>query len=111
MLITANGVRRLDRGGLILGLFEQATFEEEAIALQPGDRVIIFSDGVTDACDEAGNPFGDDRLLAAIETHRADGPQDLLEALAAEVRAFCGRTPANDDVTILIVQYEADAGT
>ena len=111
VLITATGARRLDRGGLILGLFEQATFQEETISLQPGDRVIVFSDGVTDASNEAGDPFSDDRLLAAIETHHADGPQPLLEALTAEIQTFCGHAPANDDVTLLIVQYEGTRGT
>jgi sigma-B regulation protein RsbU (phosphoserine phosphatase) len=111
VLVTATGARRLDRGGLILGLFEQATFEEETITLQPGDRLIVFSDGVTDACDVAGHPFDDDRLIKVIETHRAERPQALLEALTAEVRAFCGAAPANDDMTLLIVQYEPSRGT
>jgi sigma-B regulation protein RsbU (phosphoserine phosphatase) len=106
VLVTASGVRRLDTGGLILGLFEHATFDEETIVLQPGDRIIVFSDGVTEALDVAGNEFTDDRFVAAIEAHRADGPQALLTALTAEVRAFSGRAAANDDVTMLIVQYD-----
>jgi serine phosphatase RsbU (regulator of sigma subunit) len=107
VLVTANGgVRRLRIGGLILGLFEHATFAEETLALQPGDSVIVFSDGVTEAFDAAGNEFTDDRLVAAIQAHRGDGPQALLAALTAEVRTFCGRAPATDDVTMLIVQYD-----
>jgi sigma-B regulation protein RsbU (phosphoserine phosphatase) len=109
VLITADGaVRRLDVGGLILGLFEHATFDEETLALQPGDRVIVFSDGVTEAFDAAGNEFTDDRLVAAIQAHLGDGPQALLAALTADVHTFCGRAPATDDVTMLIVQYDGE---
>jgi sigma-B regulation protein RsbU (phosphoserine phosphatase) len=55
LLIGKGGLRRLDRGGLIVGVFEQATFEEETVQLDPGDTLIVFSDGIS----EALNPDGD----------------------------------------------------
>jgi sigma-B regulation protein RsbU (phosphoserine phosphatase) len=86
VLMTRDGVRRLETGGLILGLFEHAIFEEETVALHPGDFVIVFSDGVTEALNAAGEEFTDARLLACIQSHRGDSPQAMLDALLSDVR-------------------------
>ena len=108
MLVTADGVRRLETGGVVLGLFEHASFEEETLTLQPGDVIVAFSDGVTEAMNESGEEFTDDRLIAAIETHRTKTPQDMLDALLVDVRAFCGQATPNDDVTMVVVRYDGD---
>ncbi len=107
VLVSAAGVRRLDRGGVVLGLFEGAGFEEETLALAPGDFIVAFSDGVTEALNEAGEEYMDGRLLACIERHSTCRPQEILEALLADVRAFAGDTAPNDDVTIVMVRYGA----
>jgi sigma-B regulation protein RsbU (phosphoserine phosphatase) len=106
MLVTPTGVRRLDTGGVVLGVFEHATFEEETIPLQAGDVMVAFSDGVTEALDTAGAEFTDARLIDGIEAHRADSPQALLDALLAQVRVFCGEATQNDDVTMVVVRYD-----
>src|SRR2546423_1460955 len=69
VLVSTSGVRRLETGGMVLGLFEHATFQEETVTLQPGDFIIAFSDGVTEALDVAGEEYTDERLLASIERH------------------------------------------
>ncbi|HEU4939993.1 MAG TPA: PP2C family protein-serine/threonine phosphatase, partial [Candidatus Eisenbacteria bacterium] len=67
VLLRVNGtIERPDRGGLVLGAFETARYEEEAIALQPGDTLVLFSDGVTDAENPAGEQYGEERLLEAL---------------------------------------------
>ena len=68
--------------------------------------MVVFSDGVTEAFDEAGGEFTDERLLAAVRTHRGQAPRMWLDALLAEVRAFCGRATPSDDLTILVIRYE-----
>src|SRR5438874_391376 len=65
-LVTASAIRRLDTGGVVLGLFEQASFDEEALNLKRGDIIVAFSDGVSEALNEAGEEFSDDRLLACL---------------------------------------------
>jgi sigma-B regulation protein RsbU (phosphoserine phosphatase) len=109
MLVTGGGVRRLETGGLVLGLFGHAIFEEETVVLQPGDTLIVFSDGVSEAFNEHGDEFGDDRLLGLIDVHKDEAPQALLDALLAGVRAFSGRATQSDDVTMLIVRFEGPA--
>jgi sigma-B regulation protein RsbU (phosphoserine phosphatase) len=106
MLVTGGGVRRLETGGLVLGLFEHVAFEQETVVLRPGDTLIVFSDGVSEALNEYGDELGDERLLALIDAHKRNTPQALLDALLAGVRAFCGRAAQGDDVTMLIVRFE-----
>jgi serine phosphatase RsbU (regulator of sigma subunit) len=107
VLVSARGVRRLECGGLVLGMFDQARFDEETVALDPGDLVVAFSDGVTEALNEAGEEYMDDRLLASIDRHKAKPAEDLLAAVLADVRAFAGEATPNDDVTIVMVRYGA----
>src|SRR4029453_1753441 len=97
------GIRRLETGGLILGLFPQATYEQETLALEPGDLLVLFSDGVTEALDGAGGGFGEERLLACLEANRQFGPQEMLERLLATVRDFTAGAPQHDDVTALVL--------
>jgi len=105
LVVSRDQIRRLETGGVVLGLFDTATFEEETIQLAPGDFILAFSDGVTEAMNSAGEEFTDDRLLACIEKHRGDTPQTALDAVLAEVRAFCGDATQSDDVTIVLVRY------
>lgn len=106
VLVMKDGVRRLETGGMVLGLFQHAAFEEETLKLDPGDVVIVFSDGVSEAMNEAEEEYTDDRLLAAVEAHRGKAPQELLTGLLADVRRFCGRATPNDDVTMVVVRYD-----
>ncbi len=105
-LVTASGVRRLETGGMVLGIFEHSAYEEEALTLSPGDVIIAFSDGVSEALNEAGDEYSDDRLLAAVIANRRRTPQELLDALLADVRKFAGAATANDDVTMVVVRYD-----
>jgi sigma-B regulation protein RsbU (phosphoserine phosphatase) len=95
----------LDTGGLILGLFPQATYEEETLQLEDGDRLIVFTDGVTEAVNAAGDEFGEDRLLPFLESHRACDPDVMLDRLFAAVREFAASAAQNDDVTALVLRY------
>src|SRR5262249_3935017 len=105
LLVTANGIRRLETGGVVLGLFETAAFEEETVTLQPGDLIVCFSDGVTEAMNPVNEEFSDDRLLASAEKHRGKTPQQVLDALLADVQAFCAGATQSDDVTVVMVRY------
>jgi sigma-B regulation protein RsbU (phosphoserine phosphatase) len=105
VLIGRAGVRRLETGGLILGLFPQATYEQETVALEPGDLLVIFSDGVTEALNGAGEEFGEDRLLACLDANRQCRPAELLDRLLSAVRTFASGAAQHDDVTALVLRY------
>jgi phosphoserine phosphatase RsbU/P len=106
LLVTRSGVRRLDTGGMVLGLFEQASFDQETVMMRAGDLVVAFSDGVTEALNAEGEEFGDDRLLACVDEHRANDPEQLLEALLADIRSFCADATQSDDITVVLVRYD-----
>jgi sigma-B regulation protein RsbU (phosphoserine phosphatase) len=105
LLVAASGIRRLETGGVVLGLFEHASYDEETITLEPGDLIIVFSDGVTEAMNPDSDEFTDDRLLDCANKHRGETPQQVLDALLADVHEFCAGATQSDDVTVVMVRY------
>jgi sigma-B regulation protein RsbU (phosphoserine phosphatase) len=105
LVMGKNGLRRLDRGGPPLGLFDAIPFQEETVGLEPGDWVIVFSDGVSEALSAAGEEFGDARIAEVARAHYDHEPTVLLEALLSSVRTFATGAPQSDDVTALVVRY------
>jgi len=105
MLVSPSGVRRLETGGVVLGLFDHAAFDEETVTMNPGDLLVTFSDGVTEALNPAGEEFCDERLVASIQTHLGKPLKDLVEAVLTDVRAFCAGATQSDDITIVMVRF------
>ena len=66
---------------------------------------MLFSDGVTEAMNAEGEEFTDDRLIACANAHLGETPQQVLDALLADVHAFCAGEPQSDDVTAVLVRY------
>jgi phosphoserine phosphatase RsbU/P len=106
ILLTGGGVRRLEAGGLVLGLFEGAEFDEDQVTLASGDLLLTFSDGVTEAVNMDGEEFGDDRLIECLKKRKDGKLQDILDGLMDDVRAFAGGALQNDDVTMLLLRYQ-----
>src|SRR5688572_7767020 len=72
MLVSADGaVRRLAAGGMVLGVFEATTVEQQSVQLQPGDRLVLFTDGIVEAENAADEEFGDARLLDIVVERRS----------------------------------------
>jgi serine phosphatase RsbU (regulator of sigma subunit)/predicted ester cyclase len=105
LLIRKCGVQRLERGGPIVGAFEQATFEEETLQLEPGDVLVAFSDGVSEARNTDGVEFGERRLLSCVRTKCGLTPTALLESILAAVHDFSAGATQSDDLTVLVLRY------
>jgi serine phosphatase RsbU (regulator of sigma subunit) len=99
LLCSPSGVRHLDKSNLPVGLIEEATFRGDSVLIEPGTRVLLVSDGVTEAENMAGEFFGDDRLEKAAVCSNS------LESIFENVQQFCGLAPANDDCTMLEVRF------
>ncbi len=109
VLLGRTGVRRLETGGPIVGLFEFASFEEEGVQLEPGDWLVVFSDGVSEALSASGEEFGDDRIIECVQALRETTPRAMLDGLFARVRDFTAGAPQSDDVTALVMRYRSPA--
>jgi serine phosphatase RsbU (regulator of sigma subunit)/pSer/pThr/pTyr-binding forkhead associated (FHA) protein len=105
LVVGRNSVRHLEKGGLILGLFEHATFEQETVQVDPGDVIVVFSDGVTEALSASGEEYGEQRLLACVTANFDRDVSGLLDAVLADVRKFCTGANQSDDVTAMVLRY------
>ena len=88
ILISRRGLHRLDKGGLILGAFTHAIYEEETLQLEPGDVLIAFSDGVTEAFNKDGELFGSARLVSCLLDCQEQAPAALLDYLFETIDQF-----------------------
>jgi len=102
--------------GLVLGLkidngqrFE-SLLEEVTQPLGTGDVVLLFTDGVTEAMDEAGEPFGEERLAALVEEHGDLPLEELRERILREIRAFVGAAGLHDDLTLVLLKVDNVGG-
>jgi serine phosphatase RsbU (regulator of sigma subunit) len=108
-IIGPSGVRRLEAGGPVVGLLEFAPFDQETVTLSPGDAVIIFSDGVSEALNAAGEEFGDDRLQAVVERAGTVPAAEIVDRIVGEVRAFTKGAPQSDDITVMVIRFRGTA--
>jgi serine phosphatase RsbU (regulator of sigma subunit) len=108
-IVGAAGHRRLDTGGLMVGAFKEAMFEEGDVRLARGDTLFAFSDGITEAVDRGGDEFGDDRLIATVTSANELELPALVDAVFDRVREFTGDAPQGDDMTALAVRYMGKA--
>lgn len=105
MVLGRQGITRLETGGLILGLFETASYEEETVQLEKGDLVVVFSDGVSEARNVNDEEFGEERVIEVLMNDRDAEPQVVLERLLSRIREFAAGAVQSDDVTIMVVRY------
>jgi serine phosphatase RsbU (regulator of sigma subunit) len=105
VVVGQSGVRRLECGGLVLGLFGDTRYEQAVVELHPGDIVVVFSDGITDALNPQGEEFGDDRLIQCLSANADLAPAAVLETLMSAVREFAQGAVQNDDLTAMVVRY------
>jgi len=103
------GVQPLRRTGMPLGIAEDAAWEQKVVQFAPGDLLVLYTDGVTDAEDETGAFFGQERLLEIAQANLGQSAQDVQDALIAEIHEFVGDTPQFDDITLMTVVRVRDA--
>jgi sigma-B regulation protein RsbU (phosphoserine phosphatase) len=94
----------LDKGGVPLGIMASAVYETGTVTLRSGDSLIMFTDGVVEAFNEAGEEFGNGRWLNAIRGLPAGSAAQALQFLMRQVDVFVGATRQSDDITCLVFQ-------
>ncbi len=78
--------------------------EMSEFTMMPGDAIVLYTDGVTEAMNEAGEQFGDDRLLAVVSRHGAGSAVDLRNAIVKEIENFIRGAPQSDDITLMVIK-------
>ncbi|MGA9118564.1 MAG: SpoIIE family protein phosphatase [Bacteroidota bacterium] len=102
---TDGSVDRLDKGGMILGIMPAIRpYEEAAIPLSPGDILVLFTDGVSEAMNRVSEEFGEDRLEAAVRAQWDSTASEIIEAVHRQIQEFTVGAPQSDDITMMVVK-------
>ena len=103
LLVRRNGeCVRLEAGGSVLGAFPSLSYGQEKIELRAGDRLVLFTDGLTEAIDGMGEQFGEQRLLQLLHDHRSQSVEDLNQTLFSAAEDFCSNK-FRDDAALMVV--------
>lgn len=103
VLRRGGGMERLPATAMALGVQRAARVEERRTRLEGGDRLLLFTDGITEAFDPAEREYGEERLAAFLASHAGLGHEALIDAVLADVTAYCGSRPPHDDMTLLVL--------
>ncbi len=93
--------------GLVLGMKEDVSYQKEEISINPGDRLLIYSDGIPEAMNEQMEEFGDEKLLEIVQRYRDYSADALIENIIAALNLHFGSVPQNDDMTMVLLLRKA----
>ena len=100
----AQEITHLNSGGLMLGIMDDETYEQGAIGLEPGQQIIIYSDGINEAQNTAGDLYGEVRFKEWLLNHPDYTPQETIDRLIEDVKAFSESDEQHDDITLIVLK-------
>lgn len=103
LLFHAGRFTELTAGGLVIGVDPDEVFGVETCPISPGDLLVLMTDGVTEALDFDGRPYGPDRLRESIRRHKSLDAQQLAGQILWDVRRFVGLADQSDDITVVVI--------
>ena len=83
---------------------EDEDFYEETIPLNRGDRIVLYSDGLSDSANDQGELYGTDRVISTLNDWRDLEAQDSVRAVMESLTRWCRNTPATDDISVLVIE-------
>ncbi|NBS63079.1 MAG: HAMP domain-containing protein [Betaproteobacteria bacterium] len=102
----SGGLEQLDQAtGLVLGVIEDAVYDEARVQMLPGDTLVLYTDGITEAHDAQQQMFGLDRLETICRETPISPVPNLIDRMMSSVDEFAGSTPQYDDITLLVLRY------
>jgi len=93
----------LDAMGFFVGMFDSARYEEKKIKLATGDKLILFTDGVIEAMNEANEEYGQDRFVSVIKKYNDFDARSLVDKVLKDIELFVGAAPQSDDITLMVI--------
>ena len=103
LLLRRSATERIEATGLPLGLFSGSRHTVRHLQLDPGDRLVLYTDGITEAQDPEGNEYDEERLIRLLREHAEQGAVAALDGVLRDVAGFRATGPRQDDMTLLIV--------
>ncbi len=102
-------IEELTEGGMVLGLFPFAQYASGTARLQPGDHLVLFTDGALEARNTKGEEFGEERLRALLRRHAASPASEILARIEEAITGFSAAAPQHDDSTLMVLGYREPA--
>lgn len=99
-----NGLLTLDKGGLLLGVFRDATYEQAEVQLEKNDIVLFYTDGLNEAVNERDEQYGETRAVELIENNRHLSAVELQQLILNDVRTYAAHFDERDDMTLIILK-------
>jgi phosphoserine phosphatase RsbU/P len=96
----------LTTGGTVIGIFDNTEYEQETVALQPGDVLVAYTDGVTEATNARREEYGNDRLRESVISRRHLAASAISDGITAELEAWTEGTTPHDDITLVIMKIK-----
>jgi serine phosphatase RsbU (regulator of sigma subunit) len=101
-----SSVERLERTGIPLGVLEETTWKRESVAIEPGDALVLYTDGITDAQNSSEEFYGLEKLQEVLRGLGGKTAEEIRDALREEVRAWVGKAAQFDDITLMVLVRE-----
>ena len=105
-VIRGNEIHSLDGGGPVIGLLPDAIYEECHLILQPGDLMLAYTDGISEALNLQDQEWGEERMVAAARAHLPESASTILRHIVTEADRFAASAPQHDDMTLLLMKLE-----
>jgi len=100
----AGAPKRLGTGGLVVSIVEDFPYQEDTVSLAPGDVVVVYSDGITEAVDPRAGQFGEANIESVVGASRALGASGIIDAIVGAVRQHAATAAQADDMTIVVIK-------
>jgi sigma-B regulation protein RsbU (phosphoserine phosphatase) len=105
VVIRSNGkIERLEDGGTAVGMFPMARYQQASVSLEPGDAVVCFSDGISEAANLVDEMWDEDKYLGLLQRSTHLNAQQMVQALVAGADAFAGEAEQADDMTVVVLK-------
>jgi len=102
----SDGFRRLDSGGTVVGIFEHCAYEQETVQMRPGDVLLAYTDGLTEALDMRGEEFGEAKVREALAETSSMSVDEMRDEIVRRVREWCADAPQHDDLTFVVMKVK-----
>ncbi len=105
MVVRGGAIHRLEDGGPVVGLFRPARFTHGTFAIEPGDLLVGFTDGISEAMNAADEEWGEEALGEFLQAHKGDTVRDMIPKIVTAADGFANGHPQHDDMTLIAVRF------